>query len=696
MLDALIEHAQGQPASPEVTQLLASATADENTLWGMRRKADVLAASAHAPRLLQPLGTEVFRSQNEFNHAVVDVLEDLPWLAGRPEAPQVIAGRLGRWQRFSARTPRKPGLRQGAVALTKTMALLTAERVHRPLLEALFEANQAVTRALIALAQGKPAPAAPAPWRVREVAAEFAWWTEAQLCFLGALERFIASHGRQLASWAAAYRALAVPLPAPGGHPSVSVLVVGSGTPPPIDGALEVLFESAPPPHVPNARQGDAGDARGEVLVRLPTHDTVLPGGLAALARPFADPAVELAWGDAVLPDGNVALRPAWSPETLWSWTFTGSCIAVRTGVARRAQLSRRKPVLEWLLVPGFTEKSAVRVPAVVSRATPVAPSVAEAAVVEADLRRRAAPGVVKLKGALREVRLLPRPGTRVSIIVPFRDKPELLEALWRSLLRFDAGVDWELILADNGSVERATARFLATLGDPRVHRIRWNHPFHFSRLNNEAARHARGDLLLFLNNDITVQQDDWLADLAGYAQLPEVGAVGARLLYPDGSLQHGGVVIGLKGLAGHAFARWRPEYGATPFGPPEATRNWSAVTGACLLMRREVFDRVGGFDEGLAVSGGDIALCLAARRLGLRVVNVGHVALVHHESQSRGRSPVPAGDVRRELVVYRELLGATDPYSHPLLSTEAAHGGPGPRVEDPVEHVARAIAPWL
>lgn len=687
------------PPAPDVRAVIDGLVENDRGFYGLRRAADVLSAGVAAPRWLRPLGTELFRSQAEFNHAAVDVLEDLPWLAALPSPRDAISRRLSRWVRFSARPPRRPGVRGTAVFLAKGAALIAAERREAELLEALREANAWVLELLALTAAGRPVSELPALTSLKGEAATgtFGLWVHAQRAFIEAAQRFVVEHGRVLSSRTAAVQALPAPTAAPSSaHPAVSVLYAGHGHPPEVEGALEVLCESEPPAGATQARKGDAAEAKGEVLLRLPVGDALLPGGLAALAAAFADPGVDLAYGDALAPDGSAQFRPGWSPETLLEWTYPGGCFAVRTRVAQKARLSRARPALDWLLAPHFTEARVARVPRFITRSAPLAPSVADSRLVEAELARRGASGVVRVHGALREVRLSPRPGTRVSIIVPFKDKPELLQSLWASLTRVPAGVDWQLILADNGSTELATARLLASLNDPRVQVFPWNHPFNYSAINNAATSRASGDLLLFLNNDVEALHEGWLADLAGHAQLPEVGAVGARLRYADGSVQHAGVVIGLRGLAGHVFARWRPAYGPTPFGPPEVTRNWSAVTGACLMIRRELFHQLGGFDEQLQISGGDVALCLAVRQRGLRVVCVGHVELAHYESQSRGRDPVPRSDVLREAALYRPLLEGGDPHYHPLLTTEAGHGGPGLRVESPPEHALRALAPWL
>lgn len=412
---------------------------------------------------------------------------------------------------------------------------------------------------------------------------------------------------------------------------------------------VEAIARFAPPP--------GGGEARDEklrlvpispgVTVRLPAGETLLPHARDAFAAAFAaNPELALCYGDTHFTgSGRVAFKPGWSPEYLGCTDYVGGCFAVRD---RDAAL----PARHWV---SLTERQVARIPQVLSSR-------------EAPVPDEAAPARPRPEGA-----------PRVTLVVPFKDKVELLAGLWASLQRFDPGLPFELLLVSNQSTQRATFEFLEGLRDPRVSWFEWDLPFNWSAINNAAARRAKGDLLVFLNNDVEATHDGWLRDLAGYAAQPAIGVAGARLLYRDGSLQHGGVVIGLKGLAGHVFARWRPEYGPTAFGAPDATRNWSAVTGACQMIRRALFEELGGFDEGMQVSGGDVELCLRVRARGLRVVCVGHVALLHFESATRRRDPVPEEDLRRERQAYGALREGGDPHYHPRLSLEVGHGYPGP-----------------
>ncbi|MGH9093482.1 MAG: glycosyltransferase, partial [Acidimicrobiales bacterium] len=257
-----------------------------------------------------------------------------------------------------------------------------------------------------------------------------------------------------------------------------------------------------------------------------------------------------------------------------------------------------------------------------------------------------------------------------VSAIVPFRDAAPLLRACVDSVLRTAGtaggngsdGVDLDLVLVDNGSTEPETLTLLDRLDRrPDVTVRRDPRPFNWAALNNAAAEDARGDVLLFLNNDIEARRTGWLAALTAQALRDDVGAVGARLLYPGGRVQHAGVVLGLGGAAGHVLAGLpgdRPGY----LGMAVLTRDCSAVTGACLATRRGVFEALDGFDEDLGLDVNDIDYCLRARELGLEVLYEPLAELVHHESPSRGTSGSPK-DQLRFLERWQDVVVAGDPY---------------------------------
>jgi O-antigen biosynthesis protein len=261
------------------------------------------------------------------------------------------------------------------------------------------------------------------------------------------------------------------------------------------------------------------------------------------------------------------------------------------------------------------------------------------------------------------------RTGVSVSILIPFRDEPRLLRTCVDSIAattRLHASV--ELVLIDNGSSDPETLTLVERLGhSPDARVLTDPRPFNWAALNNAAAREARGDILLFLNNDIEAHRSGWLAPLCAQALRPDVGVAGARLLYPDRRLQHCGLVVGLTGAAGHVLGGLdedEPGY----LHMATAARECSAVTGACLATRREVFELLGGFDETLGVDLNDVDYCLRAGAQGLRTVYEPAAELIHHESPSRGTAG-GVGDVVEFLDRWKEYISEGDRYLNPHLT---------------------------
>ena len=274
-----------------------------------------------------------------------------------------------------------------------------------------------------------------------------------------------------------------------------------------------------------------------------------------------------------------------------------------------------------------------------------------------------------------RVVYAVPEPAPKVSIIIPMRDRVDLIERCVASIRKETDYPSIEFIIVDNGSIEPATLRFLGTIKQEMAAKvIRDAGSFNFSRLINQGAAAARTEVLAFLNNDMEATDRDWLREMVSHAVQPGVGAVGARLWYPNGTLQHGGVILGLGGVAGHAFPkvpRGHPGY----FNRAWLQQNCSAVTGACMVVRKKVFEEAGGFDEkNFAISFNDVDFCLRLRATGFRNVWTPYANLIHHESASRGHQPTPREQelfVREATFMQRkwgvELLN--DPSYNPNLS---------------------------
>ena len=231
------------------------------------------------------------------------------------------------------------------------------------------------------------------------------------------------------------------------------------------------------------------------------------------------------------------------------------------------------------------------------------------------------------------------------------------------------------MLLIDNGSSDRASLETFRRWAqrDARVRVLPYDIPFNFSKINNFGASQATGEYLLLLNNDTEVLSEDWLEAMVEQAQRPSIGAVGALLLYPDRTIQHAGVVIGIGGVAGHSHKHF-PQHATGYFQALKAVTNYSAVTGACLMVRRAKFDEVGGLDESLTVAFNDVDFCLKLVAAGYRNVFLPHVKLIHFESKSRGyettRERIARFEQETETMIERwHTDSVPDPYYSPNLT---------------------------
>lgn len=263
----------------------------------------------------------------------------------------------------------------------------------------------------------------------------------------------------------------------------------------------------------------------------------------------------------------------------------------------------------------------------------------------------------------------------RVSLIVPTRDRLGVLKVAIDGLLHATNYDNMEVIVVDNESVESETLEYFRFIEqDPRVKILRVEGAFNFSALNNRAAEIATGSILGFINNDIEVIHDDWLLELVTQASRPNVGVVGAKLYYANDTIQHAGVILGLYGVAAHGHRHF-PRNSVGYFGRPMLVQNMSAVTAACMVMPKAVFDQVGGYDEtNLTVGYNDVDLCLKAREAGFDIVFTPFAELYHLESVSRGENLSAAQierDARERAYMLRrwQKMIETDPFYSPNLT---------------------------
>jgi GT2 family glycosyltransferase len=256
----------------------------------------------------------------------------------------------------------------------------------------------------------------------------------------------------------------------------------------------------------------------------------------------------------------------------------------------------------------------------------------------------------------------------KISIIIPVRDRVDLLAHCIDNLTRKTIYAPYEIIVVDNDSQSEDARAYFSHFKHRLLH---YSGPFNLSALNNFAVKQTDSPWLLFLSYHTEVLDADWMTTMAEHVQRPEVGAVGPRLLYPDDTVQHAGIVVGVGGIAEYAF-RGSPAEVPGVCRQLQATRNYSAVTGACLLTRRDVFEEVGGFDEEcLPVHFNDVDLCLKMRRAGYSIVYTPFARLYHHESRVRSQpvEPLEANPMRERWTQVLER----DPYYNPNLSRERA-----------------------
>jgi GT2 family glycosyltransferase len=389
---------------------------------------------------------------------------------------------------------------------------------------------------------------------------------------------------------------------------------------------------------------------------------------------------------DAIDPSGaphDPAFKPDWNPDLLLSQNYIGRACALRRERVR--EVGGLRPDDEdtrgYDLLLRATRSGRVRhVPLVLLHQRDGATEKAfdGGAGVRAlqsflGSSARAGPGPVPRSFRVRWP--LPADPPLVSLVVPTRDQSALLKTMVESVFARTSYRPFELIVVDNQSSEQAAREYLASLSR-RARVLRYDEPFNFAAVNNFAVAQARGSVLCLLNNDVEIIDEGWLTELVSQALRPEIGAVGARLLYPDRTVQHGGIVLGVGGVAGHAhkhLAESAPGYR----GRAQLVQDMTAVTAACLCIRKEIWERVSGFDEGLAIAYNDVDLCLRVSATGLRNLWTPYATLLHHESRSRGTDDVPEKRARfqRETRLIRQRWAgvlAHDPAYSPNLTTEA------------------------
>ena len=422
--------------------------------------------------------------------------------------------------------------------------------------------------------------------------------------------------------------------------------------------------------------------ADGEFVTFLDHDDVLKPHALAQVARWLdADPSLDVVYSDEdkLDPDGQLYdphLKPDWSPDLLTTQNYLCHLTVARRSLVEDVggfrseydgsqdydlflRLTEKtdhiahvpEPLYSWRAVPGSAAAEA--------NAKPYAIAAARRAVADA-LERRGYDGRVDETARIGCFRArYPLPGRpKVSIIIPTKNRAQLLRQCISSIIQLSTYKNFEIVVIDNQSTEAEALGYLATAP---VRVIRYSEPFNYARMMNFGARSVECDALLFLNNDTEVMNHDWIEGLLEHAMRPEVGAVGGRLFFGNGEPQHEGIMLAVGG--GWAYNANHNGYWARG----ELTRNATAVTGACTMIRPSVYWQVGGNDERLRVAYNDVDLCLRIRQAGYEVVYTPFVELHHYESASRSGYEHPLDG---PLFGTRwRPRGVVDPYYSPVLS---------------------------
>lgn len=438
--------------------------------------------------------------------------------------------------------------------------------------------------------------------------------------------------------------------------------------------------------------------AAGDYVVFLDHDDELTADCLYELAVCIDENAADFIYSDEdkISEEGKFTephFKPQWSPDTMMSTMYTChvSCVKMELVrelgglrseydgcqdwdfVLRVSEVARKichipKVLYHWRIIPQSIASGLAAKDYAIEASKKVRLDAAKRRGFEAEMKAvEQVPGYFRIQYAVKGEPL-------VSIIIPTRDNGKVLRACIKSIKEKTTYLRYELIILDNGSVEPSTVDYLNELsGESDTKVIRHDHPFNYSELNNLGVTNAAGDFLLFLNDDTEVISEDWLQSMIGYAQLPHVGAVGAKLLYPNtNKIQHVGV-LNLENGPGHAFLKQDADLPGY-YMRSLLDYNWLAVTGACLMVERAKFAAVGGFCESFPIAYNDVDLCMKLVEHNLFNVVNPSVRLIHHESISRGVDDISAEKIQRLKNERRRLFEAhpafyqADPFFSPNL----------------------------
>jgi GT2 family glycosyltransferase len=435
--------------------------------------------------------------------------------------------------------------------------------------------------------------------------------------------------------------------------------------------------------------------AGGEIIALLDHDDWLEPDALFEIAK------AALAGGDFIYTDEDKVdeagyfsqpfFKPDWDSDGLLSCNYCCHFTAIKRSLIEEIGGFRAgfDGAQDYDLILRATEKARkiVHIPRAVYHWRITAQSTAHRASAKPEaitagaralsdaIKRRGLDATVETApgGARYRVKYRIREPKKISVLIPTRDRLELLSRCVESLV---AHTDWascEIVIVDNGSTDPATLRYLAQT----KHKVlKYEGPFNFAAICNFGVRETDGDWILLLNNDTEFTDPAWLSAMAEHVQRPEIGAVGAMLLFPNGLVQHAGVVLTERDVAAHAYMNF-PADSMENGGQLQMSRGYSIVTAACMLVRREVYQKLGGLDEvNYAVAYNDVDFCLRLREAGYNVVYTPFARIIHHESASRGYGKGNPREAKTMRERWASLI-TSDPFSNPNIRRSEADFGP-------------------
>lgn len=438
------------------------------------------------------------------------------------------------------------------------------------------------------------------------------------------------------------------------------------------------------------ASNAAASQAKGDYLVLLDNDDELKSNALFELYLRITASHADIVYSDHEVIDGegnrlSTLFKPDWSPDLMLCQMYMGHLIAFKrflfneVGGFRKAydgsqdydlllRMMLRDPAVEHVSKVLYSWRSLPSSTATNASAKPYAQAAGLRAIqdyLDAYSSYREARVEESDNLFVYDVRYPIPDSVKASIIIPTKDHCDDLETIISSVIALTDYTNYEIIVVNNNSELPESESYFRQLPDrdSRIKVIDDPIPFNWSKLNNDAVATASGDVFVFLNNDTQIISTDWLTRLVENALRDEIGVVGALLLYPDGTIQHDGVVIGMGGWADHVYKGCKPVHYGNPYISPLVTRNVSAVTGACMAISKEHYQSLGGFDEDFIVCGSDVELCLHAMKLGLRNIVVPWVKLKHFESKTRDAKDIPEIDFKLSDSMYAPFRRSGDPY---------------------------------